>query len=234
MWIERRAARCLAMSVDAAAPCAQRRRHGIRPPEQARFMMGRRLCAPVEWTFSGMRANAACRHRELHTGGEPTLNEKAGTSHGCSVRKPPLRRHSRASESFAKVRLLSPWIMKDDARNTTDRPLSHGERVGVRGCGLSIKRTPLPYPSPHGRGDRRRRLLQSSRPRLRGDMLARDDAGGEATQRASGMQPFHPEGSANGRYGTRNSPGVNRDPQLFGKTRECRGRPRPAYAGRPA
>ncbi len=48
------------------------------------------------------------------------------------------------------------------AYHATGRPLSHGERVGVRGGALSIRQhlassrsiTPSPYPSPHGRGDR--------------------------------------------------------------------------------
>jgi hypothetical protein len=52
-------------------------------------------------------------------------------------------------------------------RPATDRPLSHGERVGVRGVGFSIAHNPSPCPSPEGerlsfaikahdgRGDRR-------------------------------------------------------------------------------
>jgi hypothetical protein len=46
---------------------------------------------------------------------------------------------------------------------TTDRPLSLGERVGVRGYGLSIARHPSPCPSPNGRGDRRRRPREAAK-----------------------------------------------------------------------
>jgi cobalt-precorrin 5A hydrolase len=51
---------------------------------------------------------------------------------------------------------------EDEASNTTDRPLSHRERVGVRGARLSIGPHPSPYPSPYGRGDRRCRPLHST------------------------------------------------------------------------
>jgi Flp pilus assembly protein protease CpaA len=43
------------------------------------------------------------------------------------------------------------------ASTDAGRPLSHRERVGVRGDILSIGHNPSPCPSPPGRGDRRRR-----------------------------------------------------------------------------
>jgi hypothetical protein len=235
MWIERHAARCLAMFADVAAPRAPRRRHGIRPPEQARFMMGRHLCVPVEWIFPGMRANAACRHCTPYEAGE-WGEAIQGIYVFSSMRTYTLRGQGERLAfvinalfgafplPLARTRSRTCQASISQVHQDLHRPLGPGllRRVGKKHAPHAV------IPAQAGIQPQAK-SLRTLDPRLRDD-----DAGGEATQRASGMQPFHPEGSANGRCGTRNSPAINRDPQLFGKTREGRGQPRPAYAGRPA
>jgi cobalt-precorrin 5A hydrolase len=77
-----------------------------------------------------------------------------------------------AERGFATADSVIPALnRKDEACNPTDRTLSHRERVGVRGSGLSIDQHPSPgasrHPLPMGEGGRRSLLLQN--PCSRGD-----------------------------------------------------------------
>ena len=246
MWIERRAGRRLARFVDAAAPRAQRRSGRSRSLEQVRFMTGRGLCVPVERIFPEMRANAACRHRapprSLSREGGEWGEAIQGSLYGfSSMRTYPFRGQGERL-AFAINALFGafPLPLARACSRTCQASISqaHQDLVLHRAAGPGLLRRAGKKRAPHAvipaqAGIQpKAKSLWTLDPRLRGD-----DAGGAATQRPSGMQPFHPEGSANSRCGTRSSAGVigvHRDSQLSGKAREYRGRPHPAYAGRPA
>jgi hypothetical protein len=219
MWIERCAARCPGSFGNVAAPSAQRRRCGIRWLEQARFMAGRGLCVQVRRTYRGGRANAACRHCELDTGGAQTiLNEKAVASHGCPERKPPLRRHPRESGDP-----VNTGFRAEDRDRAGCRIEPHGKApeywgpafASMTGVGVAIVPTLLSFQRGKATEDRKYGDHGSGLP---------GDPRNDSMLRSVWLSRKPSPGSI----------GLRHDPVCSSKARGYRGEPRPACAGRPA